>query len=122
MLGLANATITIPVNPSTPTSFDPYTGEPAFTGTTYKTVRATLEETTPPKDLSLPGVDNPLAYLEGRILDNLPDELKPNLYYNITISLQTGVKSARFYVVSTPVSRLGLDVLFGKAIAGWLTN
>jgi hypothetical protein len=120
MIGQPNATITIPVlgNPT----FDPYTGEPVFPVTSNNSVLATLEETSAPRELPLAGVNNPIAYLEGRIEGFPPVELKEGQYYDIAITLQNQIKFCRFYIVASPSSRMGLDDFFGKAIAGYLTE
>lgn len=120
MIGLPNATITIPIL-ETPT-FSPYTGEPVFSVSTTKSVSVTLEETSPPRELSLTGIDNPIAYLEGRIDGDAPSELIEGQYYQINITLQNQSKNCRFYLVASPSSRMGLDSFFGKAIAGFLTE
>ena len=120
MIGQPNATITIPVlgNPT----FDSYTGEPVFPVSSTKSVLATLEETSPPRELPITGVNNPIAYLEGRIEGFPPVELIEGQYYDIAITLQNQIKFCRFYIVASPSSRMGLDLFFGKAIAGYLTE
>ena len=121
MIGLPNAVISVPSLTSAPI-FDPYTGDPVFTPVSVSTVNATLEETSPPRESSLPGVDNPIAYLEGRI-EGFPTVYpKEGEYYPISITLQNQIKECRFYVMATPSSRLGLDDFFGKAISGYLTE
>ena len=120
MLSLPNAIITIPVTPSTPISFDLYTGEPIFPAPTVKTVRASLGEKNPPREVDLPGIDGTITYLAGRLIDLSPPELIVRNYYQISITLQTQTFDGRFYPVPTPVSRLGLDKAFGVAIYGWL--
>lgn len=122
MLGIPNAIIKVPVSPSEPVSFDPYTGEPIFSLLTFETVNATLEEKTPPKEQSLPGQDTAIAYLAGRLKGKAPTGLKARNFYDITISLQTQTLEGRFYLVATPKSRLGLDSVFGTAIYGWLVS
>jgi hypothetical protein len=122
MIGLPNATITIPVVPTEPIGFDPYTSEPLFGTLTNKTVAVSLEEKNAPRELNLPGVDTAIAYLEGRISGTAPSELTANNFYDINITLQNQILVARFYVVATPSSRLGLDSVFGKAISGWLVK
>lgn len=122
MLGFPNATITVVTEGNTITGYDPYTGEPIIeAGSTYQ-IEASLEEKSQPREIELPGVNQPLAYLEGRIKDNPPTQLKAGYFYPISINLQNETKSARLYVVQTPTSRLGLDATFGKAIAGWLVD
>lgn len=121
MIGLPNAVISISTLTSDPI-FDPYTGEPAFTPVSVSEVNATLEETSPPRDLSLSGIDNPIAYLEGRIEGFPSITPKEGEYYPISITLQNQIKECRFYVMASPSSRLGLDSFFGKAIAGYLTE
>ena len=122
MIGLPNATIKVPVIPTEPIDFDPYTGEPRFGTITYDTVNAALEEKTAPRELNLPGVDSAIAYLEGRIQGTPSTKLTANNFYEITITLQNQTLEARFYVVATPTSRLGLDSVFGVAIHGWLVK
>ena len=122
MLGLPNATIKVPVIPTEPIGFNQYTGEPQFGTITYDTVNAALEEKTAPRELNLPGVDSAIAYLEGRIQGTLSTKLTANNFYEITINLQNQTIEARFYVVATPTSRLGLDSVFGVAIHGWLVK
>lgn len=120
MIGQPNATITVSVL-GEPT-LDSYTGEPVFPVTSTSSVLATLEETSPPRDLSLTGVNNPISYLEGRIEGFPPVELIEGQYYDIAITLQNQIKFCRFYIVASPSSRMGLDSFFGKAIAGYLTE
>lgn len=120
MLGLPNAIIKVPVSSPIPVSFDPYTGEPIFSPITYETVNAALEEKTPPREHNLPGQDTAIAYLVGRIQGTPPSGLTARNFYDITITLQNQTLQARFYMVATPKSRLGLDSIFGAAIYGWL--
>lgn len=122
MIGIPNAILNVPITPSEPIGFNQYTGEPIFSPITYEAVNAALEEKSPPKEVTLPGVDTAIAYMEGRISKTPSTHLTANNYYDITITLQNQVLSARFYVVATPSSRLGLDSLFGTAIHGWLVK
>ncbi len=120
MLGIPNAIIKIPVFPTNPVSFDPYTGEPVFAAPTTDTINACLEEKTPPKEQSLPGQDTAIAYLAGRIQGQAPPSLTVRNFYDITITLQNQTIDGRLYLTATPKSRLGLDSVFGVAIYGWL--
>lgn len=122
MIGLPNATIKVPVIPTEPTGYDPYSGEPQFGSITLDTVNVVLEEKNAPRELNLPGVDSAIAYMEGRIQGTPSTKLTANNFYDITITLQNQTLEARFYVVATPTSRMGLDSVFGAAIHGWLVK
>lgn len=120
MIGTPNAEIKVVAMEAT--NYDPYTGEPVFAVASVSTVSAVLEETSPPKELNLSGVDNPIAYLEGRISGTPTINLKEGNFYGITTTLQNQIKTCRFYVVASPSSRMGLDSFFGQFIAGFLTE
>lgn len=122
MLGIPNAIIKIPVSSSTPIGFNQYTGEPIFSPITYDTVNAALEEKTPPREQNLPGVDSAIAFLVGRIQSTPPSGLIARNFYDISITLQNQTLDARFFLITTPKSRLGLDSIFGTAIYGWLVT
>lgn len=122
MLGIPNAIIKVPVTSPTPIGFNQYTGEPIFSPITYDTVNAALEEKTPPREQNLPGVDSAIAFLVGRIQSTPPSGLIARNFYDISITLQNQTLDARFFLITTPKSRLGLDSIFGTAIYGWLVT
>jgi len=117
-----NATILIPIPSTTATGTDPISGLPIYGEGTTKKVSAFLEEKKPPTIYSLPGTDNPIAYLEGRIVGSPPVGLKADFFYPITIKLQNESVSRHFYVCETTSGGLGLEVFFGTAIKGFLVN
>lgn len=105
---------------ATQNGFDEETGQPIIEVTTSE-IDCYLEQVRPQSDFNLPGVNNPIAYLEGRIKGNAT--LTPNQFYPLTITLQTGETSGRFYLLATPICGLNLNSYFGGAfISGWLCN
>lgn len=119
----SNAILTINVKSSTPTGRDPVTGRPILGVASTSTIPCFLEQKKPPTDYQLPGVDNPLCYLEG-ITEGTPiTPLTPNQFYPITITLQTGTKNGRFYLLPTPTGGLIPDDFFGGFyVSGWLVD
>ena len=122
-IGNVNATITIFTPASNPTSFDPVTGAPIFSNTTT-VIDASLEEAQRPIEVNYPGTDSGYIYLEGRAIapSFLPENYKPYTWMTINYGRHGGIISGKFYSVPTLVSRLGLESVFGDAIAGFLVS
>jgi hypothetical protein len=119
MLSQTNAVITIATANPEPTGWDEVTGQPIFSPGNTIQLKAFLENKKEPQEKHLPGVDNPIAYLEGRIETTIP-ELKIRQFYPITINLQNQIYNARFYLLGTTLGGFGLESYFGTAIAGYL--
>ena len=119
----SNAILTVNIPSTTPTGRDPVTGRPIFGVASSLTINCFLEQKKPSTDFQLKGVDNPICYLEGRT-EGIPTvTLTPNVFYPITITLQSGTKTGRFKLLSTPVGGLGLNPMFGGVfISGYLLD
>lgn len=119
----SNATLTINSRSTTPTGRDPVTGRPILGVTSSSPLPCFLEQKKPSTDYKLPGVDNPICYLEGITEGEPITPLVPNQFYPITITLQSGVKTARFYLLPTPTGGLVPDSFFGGFfLSGWLVD
>lgn len=119
MLSQTNATITVSTSNPEPIEWDMVTGQPIFGEATSIILPAFLENKKDPQERSLPGIDNPIAYLEGRI-ESVPLGFKIKQFYPITITLQNQSYEARFYLMGTTIGGFGLETYFGVAIAGYL--
>lgn len=106
---------------STPTGFDPVTGEPIFSQSEI-VVFCSLEETSKPQEIVYPGIDSSATYLEGRCINpkSLPVAFKAHTTVDIEYETQTGTLKGKFYLLPTVNSRLGLEQYFGGAVAGFL--
>ena len=124
MINTPNATIliSIPSTTATGTGTDPITGLPIYDVAKTIKVPVWLEEKKTPTIYNLPGVDNPIEYMEGRVQGTPPAGLKADYFYPITIKLQNESVSKRFYVTETATGGLGLESLFDVAIKGFLVN
>jgi hypothetical protein len=121
MLSQTNATITVAMSNPEPIGWDMVTGQPIFGESESVELSAFLENKKDPQERSLPGVDNPVAYLEGRI-EAIPDGFKIKQFYPISIKLQNQIYNARFYLMGTTIGGFGLESYFGVAIAGYLVE
>jgi hypothetical protein len=121
MISQTNAVITVDATASDPTGWDEVTGQPIFAADSTVNLRAFLENKKDPQEKHLPGIDNPIAYLEGRI-ESAPATLKIRQFYPITIKLQNQCYDARFYLLGTTMGGFGLEQYFGVAIAGYLVE
>lgn len=116
-----NAELVIKESSGSPTGFDPDTGQPVFSETEVR-IALSVEDTRPPTSETLPGLENVLGFIEGRCLESLPEGFSIPSRCQIEIELQGQTKLLGFYTVPRTVSRLGLDAVFGQAIAGWLID
>lgn len=115
------ATLVITESGSSPTGFDPSTGAPLF-GSSETLIAVSIEDTKPPTTETLPGLENVLAYIEGRCLESLPEGVTVPARAQIELELSGQVKRLQFYSVPQTISRLGLDKIFGQPIAGYLID
>lgn len=116
-----NAELVIKEFSGRPSSFDPDTGQPVFTECEVR-IALSVEDTKPPISETLPGLENVLGYVEGRCLESLPEGFSIPSRCQIEIELQGQTKLLGFYTLPRTVSRLGLDAVFGQAVAGWLID
>lgn len=120
---IPNATITAKISGTTPTGFNPVTGAPIFQETDITAI-CSLEEGNPPSPESMPGIEETAVYLTGRAVEPtiLPDAFIPNQRYDCTVELAAGTVVGKFYLLPLLRGRLGLESVFGEAIAGWFTR
>jgi hypothetical protein len=118
---IANATITVKTESSTPSGFDPVTGAPIFL-ITIATVIASLEEVANPDVPRSPGIEETAIYLEGRALNpaQLPASFVPNRKYSVLLNRAGGTVEGELYLLPSARSRLGLESVFNDPIEGWL--
>ncbi len=118
---VANAMLTAKILSSVPTSHDTVTGDPIFSETTI-TCACSLEENNNPNLIPLPGVDRTTIYLSGRCVSPklLPSAFRSGEAIAISYDAPQGRLEGKFYLLPTIKSRLGLETVFGDAIAGWL--
>lgn len=122
---LPNATLTAVIQSNTPTGFNSITGEPIFATVSTKQLTCSLEEDSNPAVLRSPGIEETAIYLIGRAIDPpiIPLEFIPNQRYACTITLSGNYPlSGNFYLLPSISSRLGLETIFGSAIAGWFVQ
>jgi hypothetical protein len=116
-----NAELILQEQGTSPTGFDPETGQPTFSASEIR-VAVSVEDTKPPTSQALPGLENVLGYVEGRCLESLPEGWSVPTRCKIELELQGQTKVVGFYSLPQTRSRLGLDVVFGQAIAGYLVD
>jgi hypothetical protein len=115
-----NATIAIAVNDSIPVASDPYTNAPIFNQTLTE-IKASIEEAAQPIEVVYSGTDRNYIYVEGRTIDKeLPASYQYYQHYPITFTLHRQTTKGVLYTVPTLRSRLGLEKVFGDAIAGFV--
>ena len=120
----ANATLTARVENSTPTSYNAVTGDPIFSSTTVS-MDVSIEPETNPNYGAFPGVEQNSLYLVGRLINptRMPAEFIPNREYDINYYSVGGQSIiGKFYLLPMGVGRLGLEFMFGDAIAGYLNT
>ena len=107
---------------SSPTSFDPITGEPIF-NTTEQVVEASLEQGGNMAEEILQGTDEAKTYVVGRCINpkNLTDQQRKKQKVNCEMLINNDWYPAKLEIKPKPASRLGLESFFNELVEGYVS-